>query len=113
MEREEFFKKFLADTDDTGRFVVKSSKTGIVYFVEGLDPRQNKSKTFGDLNPATGEVEGAYGLKYKGSVKKEQSMITEENGLVNITELPEGTSPHSYINMIDEERYKEGFRPKN
>ncbi len=110
---QEFFKKFLKETDDTGRFMVRSSKTGILYCVEPIDPRHNKSERFGDINPATGEVEGAYGLKYKGSVKKEESLITEENGLINIKELSEGTSPHSYIEAIDEVRYMEGFRPKS
>ena len=113
MEREEFFKKFLQNTDDTGRFIVKSSKTGITYCVEALDLRNNTSKGWGDVNPATGGVEGAYGGKYKGSIKKEESMISEENGLINIHETPAGVSPFAYINFIDEERYEEGFRPKS
>lgn len=113
MEREEFYKKFLADTDETGRFIVRSSKTGIAYFVEVLDPRHNTSERFGDINPATGQIEGAYGLKYKGSIKRDESMISEENGCINIHETPKGVSPYAYINSIDDQRYEEGFRPKS
>lgn len=34
--RREVLQRFLANTDKTGRFIVKSSVTGITYFVEPL-----------------------------------------------------------------------------
>ena len=37
MKREDFIKKFLLDNDETGRFIVKSKKTGKTYFVEAID----------------------------------------------------------------------------
>ena len=119
MTKQEFFKRFLQNTDETGRFIVKSYLTGITYCVEAIDPKRDEipkavipKERFGDINPATGKTEGAYGLKYKGSIKHEESMITEENGLLNIKQLPVGVSPYAYINQIDEIRYAEGFRPK-
>ena len=102
VDRKEFDKRFFESTDQTGRFVVKSSKTGCSYYVEPLDGGERRS--FGDINPATGQVEGAYGSKYKGAVHPNDSLITKENGFENIVVLPPGTSPHGYINMIDEQR---------
>lgn len=102
--------RFLEKTDDTGRFIVYSYKTGISYYVEPLDGGERRG--FGDVNPATGKVEGAYGEKYKGSVHPRESLITKENGFENIQVLPAGTSPNGTINEIDDIRYAEGFRPK-
>ena len=47
----------------------------------------------------------SYG-KYKGSIKPEESMITEENGFDKIHTLKEGESPLEFIERIDEEYYK-------
>lgn len=47
----EFRKRFLTDTDSSGRFIVKSIKTGRTYYVEPIDDG-NRSE-WGDLNPAT------------------------------------------------------------
>ena len=33
MNKEEFAKKFLTNTDETGRFIVKSLRTGKTYYV--------------------------------------------------------------------------------
>lgn len=75
----EFRKKFLTNTDETGRFVVKSFKTGKTYYVEAIDGSEKTA--WGDYDPATKTFQTAgYGSKYKGSIKPEESLITEENG---------------------------------
>ena len=98
-------KNFLFNRDETGRFIVKSAKTGKVYFVEPIDG--DERTLWGDYNPATKKFEGSYGNKYKGSICPEESMITEENGFEKIHTLKAGESPLDYINRIDDEYYKE------
>lgn len=96
---EEIIKNFLVNSDDTGRFIVTSLKTGRKYFVEPID---NGNKTeWGDLNPATKKLEGNYGTKHKGAIKESESLITEENGFENIVTLKPGYSPIEYIEKID------------
>ena len=97
-ERKEFNKRFFAESDHTGRFVVVSMRTGHKYYVEPLDGKKVK---WGDLNPATGKVEGSYGSKYKGSINEKDSLITEENGFKNIKYLKPGQSPDKYIDELD------------
>ena len=94
-ERNEFWKKFYENRDSTGRFVIKSEKTGKTYAIEPI----GFTKTgFGDINPATKEVEGGYGDKYVGSVLNEKdSLITLENGFAKIYELGIGESPEGFI----------------
>jgi hypothetical protein len=48
-----------------------------------------------------------YGKKYKGSIRPEESMITEENGFDKIHDLGVGESPLDYIRRIDEEYEKQ------
>jgi len=96
---QEFKQKFLKDTDHTGRQIVVSLRTGKRYGVEAIDGKE-KIK-WGDLNPATGKVEGQYGAKYKGSIKASESLITEENGFKNIVELEAGMSPAAQIELMD------------
>lgn len=98
-------KNFLFNRDETGRFIVKSAKTGKVYFVEPIDG--DERTLWGDYNPATKKFEGSYGNKYKGSICPEESMITKENGFEKIHTLKAGESPLDYINRIDDEYYKE------
>ena len=99
----DFKKRFLMNTDETGRFIVKSMKTGKTYFVEAID---GDEKTFwGDYDPASKKFQGAYGLKYKGSIRPEESMITEDNGFEKIHTLGVGESPLDYINRIDDEYF--------
>lgn len=100
---EKFRKKFLTDTDSSGRFIVKSIKTGRTYYVEPIDDG-NRSE-WGDLNPATKKIEGDYGSRYKGSVKRSESLISTENGFDKVTELKPGESATDYINRIDDEYY--------
>lgn len=97
----EKIKDFLVNSDETGRFIVKSLKTGHSYYVEPID---DGSKTeWGDLNPSTKKLEGDYGKKYKGAIKKEESLITEENGFINIKTLPPGYSVIDYIEELDKQ----------
>ncbi len=92
-------KEFLVNSEDTGRFIVKSLVTGRTYYVEPIDSGSNIS--WGDLNPATKKLEGDYGSKHKGSIKPSESLITPENGFTNITTLEPGYSPLEYIEELD------------
>lgn len=96
---EEIKKKFLTNTDHTGRFCVYSVRTGKTYYVEAIgNPRTN----WGSIDPATGNLMNKKGTgKYRGSIDKEDSLITEENGFVNIDTLPPGCSPMAEIERRD------------
>lgn len=100
----DFKKKFLFNRDETGRFIVKSIKTGKSYFVEVIDGDERTK--WGDVDPATKKMIGSYGDKYKGSIRKEESMITKENGFDKIHTLGVGESPLDYINRIDDEYFE-------
>lgn len=63
-------------------------------------------KCGGDVDPATKKMTGSYGDKYTGSVRPEQSLITEENGFKNITTLKVGESPFDEIERRDKEYEK-------
>ena len=100
----DFKKKFLFNRDETGRFIVKSIKTSKSYFVEVIDGDERTN--WGDVDPATKKMTGSYGDKYKGSIRKEESMITKENGFDKIHTLGVGESPLDYINRIDDEYFE-------
>lgn len=101
----EILKNFLVDSEETGRFIVKSLKTGRKYYVEAIDG--SEKSVWGDFDPATKRFQTSnYGKKHKGSASDEESLITEENGFTKIHELGVGESPIAYINKIDEEYYK-------
>ena len=100
----DFKKKFLFNRDETGRFIVKSIKTGKSYFVEVIDGDERTN--WGDVDPTTKKMTGSYGDKYKGSIRKEESMITKENGFDKIHTLGVGESPLDYINRIDDEYFE-------
>lgn len=92
-------KNFLLNSEQTGRQIVTSLKTGRKYYIEVIgSPHHEK---FGDINPATKKVEGSYGDKYRGSIDREDSMITEEGGFKNVVELQPGESPYAYIDKIE------------
>jgi hypothetical protein len=95
----DILKRFLTNTDETGRFLMKSRITGITYFVEPI--YNGKSEKWGDLDPATNKLTGNYGSKYTGAVTKKESLITEENGFVNIGYFK--GSPFGAIEMRDKE----------
>lgn len=100
--RQDILKRFLTNTDETGRFLMKSRLTGITYFVEPI--YNGKTPTWGDLNPATGQIEGNYGSKYTGAVTKKESLITEENGFQNIGFFK--GSPFGAIEVRDKEHQR-------
>ncbi len=91
--------KFLERTDETGRFIVFSQRTGRSYYVE---PIGTVKTNWGSIDPATGNLMNKKGHdKYKGSVEAEESMITTENGFSKITMLDVGVSPHHAIDVMD------------
>ena len=92
-------KRFLTNTDETGRFIVKSQRTGRTYFVE---PFGNPRTKWGSVDPATGQMMNKKGHdKYRGSVDEKDCMITPENGFKNIRDLGIGVSPLNAIDVID------------
>ena len=99
MEKNEAIKNFLVNSEDTGRFIITSLKTGKKYYVEPLDGGEKID--WGDLNPATKKLEGDYGSKHKGSIKESESLITEKNGFTNIKVLPPGYSITDYIEELE------------
>ncbi len=46
----DFTKRFLTDRDETGRFIVKSYRTGKSYFVEVID-ESGRPASWGSYNP--------------------------------------------------------------
>lgn len=92
-------KRFLTNTDETGRFIVKSKATGRTYYVEPIGT--DHTSGWGDLDPATKKHTGNYGEKYAGCISEKESLITKENGFCNIEVLGEGVSPLSEIYRRD------------
>lgn len=91
--------RFFTNTDETGRFIVHSKRTGKTYAVE---PMGHHKTNWGSVDPATGDLMNKKGHdKYRGSIDPEDSLITEENGFVNIQVLDRGTSPLWAIDAID------------
>lgn len=95
--KDKVLKEFLTHSEETGRQVVESLRTGKKYYVEAIG---NGRSNWGDLDPATGKITGNYGGKYTGSITKEQSIITEENGFRNIVSIDSG-SPYGVILEMD------------
>lgn len=91
--------KFLINSSETGRFIVKSIRTGKTYYVEPIgDPHLE----WGSLDQSTGKLTVKKGWKkFRGSIDESQSLITKENGFDNIHSLPIGNSPLAYINELD------------
>ena len=100
----DLIKKFLTHTDDTGRFIVSSQRTGRRYFVEPIDNRGKTDWTeWGSIDPATGKMMNKPGFrKYHGAIEEKESLITTENGFKNIKMLEPGMSPLAYINFLDD-----------
>ena len=87
-------KNFLHNSEHTGRHIITDLKTGRKFYVEPI----GYTKTdWGDIDPATKKVTGSYG-KYQGSISKEESLITEENGFTNIHEFK--GSPQEFIRQL-------------
>lgn len=83
MKTREKVKSFLTNRDETGRFIVKSLRTGRTYFVEPIHGGERVK--WGDIDPAAKKVTGNYGTKYTGGISEKDSMITSENGFSEIT----------------------------
>lgn len=97
-----FRQKFLTSTDQTGRFIVTSRRTGRAYYVEPV----GKPKTrWGDITSygRGGTVTGSYGDKYRGSIDAEDSLLTPENGFPDDEThmLAPGVSPLRFIDALD------------
>ena len=92
-------KDFLINSSDTGRFIVKSQRTGRTYFIE---PQGDAHIEWGSVDQSTGKMNVKKGWKKnKGSTEREDSLITTENGFENITTLKAGNSPLAYIEQLD------------
>jgi len=96
----DFDQRFLTNTDDTGRFIVTSNRTGRKYYVEPIIGAHTPK--WGDVDPATKKVTGSYGKKYRGGVEKGESLVTESN-FNKVHNLDPGTSPLAYIDALDAE----------
>jgi hypothetical protein len=103
MLSQEFRQKFLTNTDDSGRFIVSSPRTGKTYYVEPVDARNKTDWTdWGSIDPATGKMMNKPGFrKYAGAVSPKESLITKENGFSKVHDLEPGLSPLAYIDMLD------------
>ena len=86
-------------TAETGRFYIKSQKTGKTYCIE---PVGDPHISWGDVDPSTKTLlKGTYGKKYIGSIDEEESIITKENGYINIQYTGIGASPISLIEELE------------
>ena len=82
----------------TGRFYIKTD-SGRIFCVEPIDDTPDRT-IWGDLDPVSKKLTGNYGSKHRGSIKTEESIITEENGFKNIITLPPGENPIDYIEKM-------------
>ena len=91
-------KNFLVNTEDTGRHIVYSVRTGKRYFIEVIG--NSRPADWGSYNPSTGNIENKKGFgKFAGCIDEDESLITEENGFKNI-QIVEG-SPYWLIDEMD------------
>ncbi len=96
----EFRKKFLEGRDDSGRFIVTSYRTGKTYFIEPIGP--DRAADWGSYNPSTGNIENKKGFdKHRGAIDEKDSLITKENGFLDIRYSGVGGSPFSVIEKMD------------
>jgi len=92
-------KRFLVNTENTGRFIVISIRTGRKYFVEAIgDPHIQ----WGSVDVSTGNMNTKKGWKrFRGSIDEEDSMINDKD-FKEVHQLSAGTSPLKYIDTLDE-----------
>ena len=83
---------------DSGRFYFTIGARTFV--VEPIDSHAGKQVLWGDVDVVSKKLTGKYGNKNCGSVHPDDSIITEENGFKNISILPSGTSPISFIEEL-------------
>lgn len=97
----EVMRDFLTGTDETGRFIVHSQRTGKTYAVEPIGTHPERK--WGSVMPGQKALMHKKGDgKYTGAVDERDSMITPENGFSNIQTLEKGTSPLHAIKVIDD-----------
>jgi hypothetical protein len=90
---------FLVNSEETGRHIVTSFRTGRKYYIEPIG--NGRMADWGSYNPGTGNIENKKGAgKHTGSVTAAESIITQENGFVNIQMIESG-SPYSIIDEMD------------
>lgn len=91
-------KRFLVNTENTGRFIVISKRTGRKYYVEAIgDPHIQ----WGSVDVSTGNMNTKKGWKrFRGSIDKEDSLINNEN-FNKVHNLKAGQSPLFYIDELD------------
>ena len=95
--------KFMTNTDETGRFIVYSPRTGCTYYVEPIITKHTPE--WGSIDPATGNLMHKKGDgKYTGGIKEKESLITPENGFKNIRMLDRGCSPLNAIEFYDDQK---------
>jgi hypothetical protein len=105
-------KRFFEDRDETGRYRITSSKTGVQYYIEPIG--NGRPADWGSYNPASGKIENKKGFdKFTGSVLPSESIVTEENGFRDVITLEAGFSPSSEMERRDDIHYANGVRPKN
>ena len=91
--------KFSYKTEDSGRFIVTSFRTGKSYYVEAIGDPHCK---WGSIDPASGKMMVKKGWqRFKGSIEKDESLINKENGFEKIHNLKPGESPLEYIDRLD------------
>jgi len=100
MITQELHEKFLTNTDETGRFIVTSVRTGRIYYVEPIGDPHIEWGSVDPSNPKKLMHKKGDG-KYSGSVPEKESLITEKNGFTKVTTLDKGTSPLAAIDWLD------------
>ena len=97
--KNELIKNFLVNSEETGRHIVVSFRTGRKYYIEPIG--SDRMADWGSYNPSTGNIENKKGAgKYTGSVTPKESIINEENGFTNIHFVENG-SPYAIIDKLD------------
>lgn len=101
----EFRKQFLTNTDETGRFIVYSQRTGRQYFVEPVMKRDTpRDGEWGSINPGQKDLMHKKGDgKYTGAVTEAESIVTLDNGFSKVHDCEPGLSPHAKIEWIDKQ----------
>lgn len=97
-------KNFLVNRDKTGKEIMFFPETGKKYFIEWIGGHTS----WGDFDPATKKFTGSYGDKYTGSINEKDSVITKENGFVNIVE-GKGSAYGRVIAIHDKWKKENGY----
>lgn len=96
-----FKTQFLINSEDTGRHIVFSQRTGRKYFIEPIGVK--RCADWGSYNPSTGNIETKKGAgKHIGCVSTDESLIDQNKKYFDeIHNLEKGQSPYEYIERID------------